>query len=362
MSLRTATLALALGSAAAATGECADSKDWVHNNRDGLGCDWVAKYAEKRCMVKGNEGGETVTAQDACLAACGMCEEPTTRGAELFAKMCPYAANEFVPPEKKPCEDAFEQSPADITVGAVGTLEPNLPTDPTPYDEIAGKCAVNVHWHLGAEHYNEGTFDIPGKDFTERVPADRRKLAGDVLPGWFCEADMENDPLFAEEYDWQYCEDTHVGYTYEIHWPHSDANVCGYYSDGLAGLFCKGLPSVAGVQGQVFVVVNSDEPQYQLPTLFNGMQMSEGMSIAKYTGSSTGTSHDNEICSPYNVQWHVDRACNMISAKSFDEMCKTMKEVMGMSKDLYPHGSRILVDPEFVSNQPMTRRLRGGKE
>ena len=24
-------------------------------------------------------------------------------------------------------------------------------------------CAVNLHWHLGAEHYNKGTFDVPGE-------------------------------------------------------------------------------------------------------------------------------------------------------------------------------------------------------
>ena len=57
--------------------------------------------------------------------------------------------------------------------------------------------------------------------------------------------------------------------------------------------------------------------------------------------------------------WHVDRACNMVSAKTLDNMCKVMKEVMGMKKDLYPHGSRELVDPKWVTDKPMTRKLRG---
>ena len=35
-----------------------------------------------------------------------------------------------------------------------------------------------------------------------------------------------------------------------------------------------------------------------------------------------------EICSPYRVSWHVDRACNMVSAKTLDNMCKVMKEVL----------------------------------
>ena len=32
---------------------------------------------------------------------------------------------------------------------------------------------------------------------------------------------------------------------------------------------------------------------------------------------------------------------------------------MGMKKDLYPHGSRELVDPKWVTDKPMTRKLRG---
>jgi len=32
---------------------------------------------------------------------------------------------------------------------------------------------------------------------------------------------------------------------------------------------------------------------------------------------------------------------------------------MGMSSDLYPHGSRILVDEDWVTSKPMTRKLRG---
>ena len=31
----------------------------------------------------------------------------------------------------------------------------------------------------------------------------------------------------------------------------------------------------------------------------------------------------------------------------------------GMKKDLYPHGSRELVDPKWVTDKPMTRKLRG---
>ena len=50
----------------------------------------------------------------------------------------------------------------------------------------------------------------------------------------------------------------------------------------------------------------------------------------------------------------------MVSAKTLDNMCKVMKEVMGMKKDLYPHGSRELVDPKWVTDKPMTRKLKFG--
>ena len=53
------------------------------------------------------------------------------------------------------------------------------------------------------------------------------------------------------------------------------------------------------------------------------------------------------------------RVSAMVSAKTLDGMCKVMKEVMGMKKDLYPHGSRELVDPKWVTDKPMTRKLRG---
>lgn len=102
-----------------------------------------------------------------------------------------------------------------------------------------------------------------------------------------------------------------------------------------------------------------DDPSLEMPALMLGMQNEATADIAKYTGSSTGTSHNQEICSPFLVSWHVDRACNKVSASSFDTMCKTMKNVMGMSSDLYPHGSRILVDEDWVTSKPMTRKLRG---
>merc|ERR1711871_674142 len=127
-----------------------------------------------------------------------------------------------------------------------------------------------------------------------------------------------------------------VGQTYEIHWPHSAAGDCGtkyqYQSPFYDGVFCNdGIITIAplntykkiGVQSQVFTVVNDEK--YYNPDLIKGMIMGGdfGKDIAKYTGSTTGTSRDNNICSRSTpITWQVDRKCHLISASSFDKLCE----------------------------------------
>jgi len=77
-----------------------------------------------------------------------------------------------------------------------------------------------------------------------------------------------------------------------------------------------------------------------------------GADVAKYTGSTTGTSRDNVICSRYTpITWQVDRKCHLISASSFDKMCADMKTQRDdMSGDLHAHGSRELVADHLAAN------------
>jgi hypothetical protein len=77
-----------------------------------------------------------------------------------------------------------------------------------------------------------------------------------------------------------------------------------------------------------------------------------GKEITAYTGSTTGTSRDNTICSAYGpITWHVDRKCHLISASSFDKMCKDMLEQADdMSDDIHPHGSREHVSDTLSAN------------
>merc|ERR1712228_168079 len=110
---------------------------------------------------------------------------------------------------------------------------------------------------------------------------------------------------------------------------------------------------LVGVQAQIFTIVNDED--YYYPDLMRGMIFeteSFGADIGYYTGSTTGTSRDNEICSRYTpITWQVDRTCHLISASSFDKMCADMKQNYDdMANDLHPHGARALVDKALNAN------------
>ena len=268
---------------------------------------------------------------------------------------------------------SLEQAGGDVTLGYKGDFDAGdrVPIT-TPYFE-AGLCPVNVHWHLGAEHRSEGEFDEDGSG-----PYDihaLRRLAGKVRLGSQCHHFNEKDSKFNTPFDWKHCVDMEVGQTYEVHWPHSAAGACGtvdqYQTPFYDGVFCNdGIISLdplntymkIGVQAQIFTIVNDEEFYY--PNLFGGMivdpDASMGVEITKYTGSTTGTTRSNEICSRYTpITWQVDRKCHMISASSFDKMCADMKaQKDDLSEDLYAHGSREHTADEITANNHQNRFLR----
>mmetsp|Transcript_38063 Transcript_38063/g.38416 ORF Transcript_38063/g.38416 Transcript_38063/m.38416 type:complete len:362 (-) Transcript_38063:476-1561(-) len=258
---------------------------------------------------------------------------------------------------------ALEQAGANVTKGYNGDLETDAVPILVPYYQ-KGLCPVNVHWHLGAEHYSQGEFDDNGSG-----PSDiheRRRLAGKERKGFLCNKYDKDDAKFTKEYDWKHCSGMEVGQTYEVHWPHSTIGACGtldqYQTPFYDGVFCfKSLMTPetkteenVGVQAQIFTIVN-DEARYY-PDLMRGMIVSEfnafGQDIAYYTGSTTGTKRDNDKCSAYSpITWQVDRKCHLISASTFDKMCADMKaQKDDMSDDLHAHGSRELVLDKYAAN------------
>jgi len=263
---------------------------------------------------------------------------------------------------------AGEQSGSDVTDGYKGGIDTNVTPISVPYFKTA-LCPVNVHWHLGAEHRSAGQFDesgtSPNHAGTPSVQDDNpdagRRLA-DARYGFAC-SKYNQSAAFNTEYAWKHCVDMHVGETYEVHWPHSALGACGtpnqYQYPFYDGVFCGATAELlgsltpqmiadsVGVQGQVFTIINDEHFYY--PDLARGMIVDEdnnmGIDVAAYTGSTTGTTRNNQECSAYTpITWQVDRKCHLISASSFDKMCADMKQMRDdMSGDLHPHGARELV-------------------
>ena len=214
----------------------------------------------------------------------------------------------------------------------------------------------------------------------DRGPASvlARKLlaSSSATPALRCYHYDATDSRFTTEYDWKHCKGMKVGETYEVHWPHSAFGACGtvnqYQTPFYDGVFCNmdaatatsvgssargdvqiADPSSAanstarqiGVQSQVFTVVN-DETHYY-PDLMRGMIVDGafGTQITGYTGSTSGMTRSNKLCSKYGpITWHVDRVCHVISASTFDKMCADMEAQRDdMSNDLRAHREREVV-------------------
>jgi len=234
-------------------------------------------------------------------------------------------------------------------------------------------CPVNVHWHAGTEHYSVGEYDENGDGPHGGRELDdwaKRNLAEeDVRAGFRCNHYKEDNVKFTQEYDWKHCKGMEVGETYEVHWPHSLAGACGtldqYQSPFYDGVFCnlpngveglsaQTIATAVGVQGQIFTVVNDE--QYYYPDMIRGMivddKLEMGTDVTIYSGSTTGTTRSNDVCSSYApITWQVDRKCHMISASSFDKLCFDMKNQRAdMDYDLHAHGARELVKTNLTAN------------
>lgn len=250
-----------------------------------------------------------------------------------------------------------EQSGENVTEGYEGNIHVGYHPITEPFWKV-GLCPVNVHWHLGAEHYSVGQFDENGSgpevDATGTTPEDDIERLG-----FQCKHYDKNDPKFTTPYDWQYCINMTVGQTYEVHWPHSAAGACGtpnqYQTPFYDGVFCvdgilNDTAHQIGVQAQVFTVVNDES--YYWPDLMRGMivEGDMGTDVDHYTGSTTGTSVNDTICSQFSpITWQVDRKCHLMSASSFDKMCADMlSQRDDMHDDLHPYGSRDLVPDDFA--------------
>jgi len=266
-----------------------------------------------------------------------------TINSTIQSSMCPY---NFTKPL---CEDAEPQAPRDLTQpdGENFTEGMKVPKSPTlTPSQVLFLSLVNVHFHFGAEHKANAYSDNSAiLSWNGEAPK----------PGYMCEP-----PQLNSNFEFQYCKNVTVGYSYEVHYVHSSAGYSAEHTahattddmdDGLGGAANgRGLlnPTVA-VEAQVFLIVDDDTAGVDnVSDLWHGWKHLTDRKIAAYQGSTTGPSHNDTVCSPYAVSWHVDLNCHKVKASDFDEMCKQMKEEFNMTYDLKPHGSRSLVNKDYV--------------
>jgi len=129
------------------------------------------------------------------------------------------------------CTDlGVPQAGANVTLGYKGKLDVStLGKDGTPVTPQtnpywqSSMCPVNVHWHLGSEHYSVGEFDENGKGPHGNQPRpswanrDLAEADAEVQDGFRCHHYDENDEKFTKPYEWKHCVGMEVGETYEVH-------------------------------------------------------------------------------------------------------------------------------------------------
>jgi len=299
-------------------------------------------------------------------ACCGETSKALTQA------VCPPVPYNFTKPN---CPNAGPQAPRDLTrtegVFASGSLTPQVSI---LTDEQCGFLTLaNVHFHLGAEHKTDEVSTLPTGQ-----SGNRRLASGQSLrSGYECNAAKELSTEAKASYNWQYCKDVEVGKTYEVHYVHSSAAYgvkdvegvsVGDIDDGLGGAANgRGMlnPTIC-VQAQIYLISSAvEDKDGEVTDIFHGWTL-EGDEHFKeaygYQGSTTGQSHTNTVCSPYFIHWHVDMRCHIVSPKSFDHMCKEMKETYNMDADLYPHGSREILDSKYVVKAEYIKKLEDNNQ
>lgn len=244
---------------------------------------------------------------------------------------------------------------------------------------------TNVHYHLGAEHKTDEIYDSTLSETFDRETAHGRALSETPRPGFMCPVQEYTAEQLAG-YNFSSCKGMEVGKTFEFHFVFSSAGREHGEGDDYQHLITDGLGSAANGRGLLnpmiivralsFLVLNDDE--FDVPAFAPGgsydqavqRNVNDGVdrtllrhfmdqkdvlapeatdlnNFVRYSGSTTGETYDNEVCSPYTVSWHVNTKCLEISAKSIDDYCKIMDKY-GVEKDLGVHGSRKLVDAKYV--------------
>ena len=225
------------------------------------------------------------------------------------------------PEELNQCIGAGPQSPRDIDnlAGSNPVIFANAPSI-----DVMNQC--NIHFHRNAEHKSAeySTFVEDGSN-----------------SGWACK-EPAADRLSKKHAEYNGCEGIAEGDTIEVHWVYTscDINADGVtpLGGGLNACLTTMCPNPQlRVVAQVFVLQKNGELK------FSESPISHEDPTVVYAGSTTGTSWNNNHCSPLQVTWDVKKTCDTLDIDDFSKWCSC-----NQYKDNHAHGVRELVTSEAL--------------
>lgn len=232
------------------------------------------------------------------------------------------------------CEGFGPQTPRDIdSKEGVNSRSFSL----APHYSEMNLC--NIHFHNNAEHKAKAFAIFAGE--------------GDSA-GYQCDISQSLSESERKKPATDICNGLQSGDTVEVHWVHSSCDV----SPG-KGLGSCLSPSCANpdlrVETQVFTLVNDDSAldfndfAYQ-GNVVDGYHQAKALpkktgKPVEFTGSTTGPSYTEQVCSPLQVSWSVRPKCAKLDINSLGKWCEN-----NVFQEDHAHGVRkLVINPELLS-------------
>ncbi|MEE8522663.1 MAG: delta-class carbonic anhydrase [Thermoanaerobaculia bacterium] len=225
--------------------------------------------------------------------------------------------------DESSCAAAGPQSPRDID-GAAGDNGVRFAKAP-PSTEMR---LCNIHFHRNAEHKSAGYPDLAGEG------SHAGYVCRGVKPG-------------AEVNEASGCAGISAGDTVEVHWVFTTCDVKpGPTLASCTSSVCQN-PQLR-VEAKIFYLTEGEGADFATYDADGGSQpvaLPGSHGAVEYLGSTTGTSFDNQTCSPLQVTWRVRPTCGPLDKASLDAWCAD-----NVFDEDHAHGVRPLVTaPEHLA-------------
>lgn len=220
------------------------------------------------------------------------------------------------PEEENQCIGAGPQSPRDIDNRAGNN---SVIFEEAPPIKDMNIC--NIHFHRNAEHKSAAfsTFVENGSN-----------------SGWACQEPVAGR-LSKKHAEHNGCEGISEGDTIEVHWVYTTCDINTHGVEPMGGGLNACLTTMCPnpqlkVVAQIFVLQKNGKLK------FAESPISHSDPTVVYIGSTTGTSWNNNHCSPLQVTWDVKKTCDTLDIDNFSNWCSNNRY-----KDNHAHGVRKLV-------------------